>query len=421
MPKPIELSATTAKRLAITKQHLAGRRPTNTGPSSIMGLMRDLRYLQLDPTSVVAPSHLLVLWSRLGSFEESSLDRLLWKERKLFEYWAHVSSIVLTEDYPLYLPRMRKFGKGDNVWHGRLRQWIRANPGLRDYILGELKSKGPMPSREFEEKAEYSWNRARSGWKLRPSAWSEGRSVSRMLELLFHSGTIMVAGRQGRQKRWDLTERCLPEWTPRSVLSDSEVEYLGAQLSLKALGAATPKHIAWHFLERRYPNLKKTISRLESAGKILPVTFADAGPKGRWYVHSDDEELAATIAKGEWEPRTTLLSPFDNLVTDKDRTFELFGFFFRMEIYVPKAKRKYGFFVLPILDGDRIVGRIDPVLDREKEELVIKAVYAEPSAEGGRAQAKRISESIEELGAFLKAKRVVYSGKIPVSWRGYLR
>lgn len=414
----------TARMLAITKQHLAGKRPKMPGPETIMKLFRDLSYVQLDPTQAVAPSHLIVLWSRLGSFRESDLDRLLWKDKKLFEYWAHMASIVLTEDYPLYSPRMKRFHQGDRVWDVRLREWMDDNYKLKEYVLSEIRSRGPLSSREFEDRSDDAWEKARRRWGLKPSDWGsgEGRSVSRMIEFLFHDGTLMVAGRQGRQKIWDLSERCLPDWTPKASLTEAEVEYLGAQKSLKALGVATPKEIARHFLVWRYPNLRATIQHLASDSRILPVELTD-GPrlKGQYYIHADDADTAVALSKGEWEPRTTLLSPFDNLVSDRDRTHLLFDFFFRAEIYTPKPKRKHGFFVLPILDGDRLIGRIDPTMDRQEERLRINSVHAEPNAPEGRAPARRIAEAIEDLGEFLGAKEVVYEGKIPAPWKGYMK
>lgn len=421
-PRPIQLTLLTARRLAISKQHLAGSAPRNPGPETIMKLFSDLSYVQLDPTQALAPSHLIVLWSRLGAFREADLDRLLWKDRKLFEYWAHMASIVPTEDYPLYSPRMKRFHQGDRVWDVRLREWMKDNSNLKEYVLSEIRSRGPLSSHDFEDRSEDAWDKARRKWGLKPSDWSSGRSVSRMLEFLFHDGTIMVAGRQGRQKVWDLSERCLPDWTPKTSLTEAEVEYLGAQRSLKALGVATPKEIAWHFLVRRYPNLRSTIERLTADSKIIPVELTDVPRvKGRFYIHADDLDKAEALSKGEWEPRTTLLSPFDNLITDKDRTQLLFDFFFRVEIYTPKHKRKHGFYVLPILDGDRLVGRIDPFMDRQNERLVINAVYAEAGLQGGRAQAQRIARAADELGGFLGAKRVVYPGRIPDPWKGYLK
>jgi uncharacterized protein YcaQ len=418
---PVLLTRQTARRLAIVKQHLAGKKPKNPGPASIMSLMRAIRYVQIDPTNVVAPSHQLVFWSRLGSFKRSDLDRLQLKEKKLFEYWAHQASIVLTEDYPLYQRRMKMFATENTLWSTRLREWMKENSELRKHLLSELRGRGPLSTRDFEDKSESRWRHARHKWGLRESGWSSGRDVSRMLEFLFHQGEILVAGRQGRQKLWDLPEKVLPDWTPRTELSTGETEYLGAQLSLKALGVATPKQISWHFLTGRYPKLKETLSSLESEGKVVRAKVEDLPTKGPWFIHSDDLGAVESVAAGDYEPRTTLLSPFDNLITDRDRTHELFDFFFRIEIYTPKKKRKHGFFVLPILDGDRIVGRMDPAMDRKKEVLRINAVYAEPDTPKDVAMPRRIADAVVDLGDFLGAKKVVYSGRVPDKWKAHLK
>ena len=418
----IRLSRQTVRRLAIAKQHLCGKPKPNPTSSDIFKLIKDLSYVQLDPISRVAPSHLLVLHSRLGGFRESDLDKLLWKDRKLFEYWAHVASIVLTEDYPLFLPRMKNFHAGDRVWDVRLREWMKENTRLREYVVGELKTRGPLSPRDFEDVSEDAWDKSRQKWGLKASAWSEGRSVSRMIQFLFHNGTIMVVGREGRQKLWDLTERFLPDWAPRTELTGDEVEYVGAQKSLKGLGVATPRQIAWHFLIWRYPHLKSTIRSLLADSRIVPVEVTDL-PAGRdrYYIHTDDLGTAESISKGDWEPRTTLLSPFDNLIADRDRTHALFDYFFRIEIYTPKAKRKHGYYVMTILDGDRLVGRIDPVMDRQRERLVINAMHAEPGAPEGRAAAARIAGALDGLADFLGAKEVIYSGKVPPQWKAHLR
>jgi len=383
--------------------------------------MEDMRYIQLDPTTVVAPSHLLVLWSRLGNFSESDLDKLMWREKQLLENWGHHASIVLTKDYPLFLARSRRFATGDGLWPRRVREGMSANKDLRRRVLSEVRRRGPLSSRELEGDSKARWKSARNRWGLKESAWSSGRDVARMLEFLYHMGAVAVAKRDGRQKVWDLSERFLPMGTPKDKLTEDEVEHKGAQLSLKGLGVATPKQISRHFLVNRYPNMKKTLASLQAEGKITPVAVDGPHAKGIWYIHTDDMTLAEEIARGGFEPRTTLLSPFDNLIADRDRTNQMFGFSYRIEIYTPKDKRKHGFFVLPILDGDRLIGRIDPVTDRQKEVFRINAVHAEHGAPRGRDPARRIADAVEDLASFLGAKRVVYPERIPEAWKGYLR
>jgi uncharacterized protein YcaQ len=407
------ISLSLARRLAITKQRLAGPRPSHDA-HGIMEVMRDLGCLQLDPTSIVGRSHRLVLWSRLGPYDPAHLDALLWKERQLFEYWAHAASIVLTEDYPIHNLRMRRYPAGNSVYARRIRAWMQANHALGKHVLAELDRRGPMLSKQFADKAVKSW---------RSSGWTGGRNVDRMLAFLWNQGKLMVAGRRGGQKLWNLAERCLPEWTPQQTLSEQEVVRRAAQKSLRALGVARTKEIELHYTSGRYPGLDDVLNDLEAEGRIARVQVNDAerGQARPWYIHADDLPLLDRLTDGEWEPRTTLLSPFDNLICDRRRTEGLFGFRFRLEIYVPKPKRQYGYFVMPILHGDRLIGRIDPAMDRKRAQLRINAIHAEPNAPMTKVAARAVAHAIEELGRFLGAKEIVYSKRVPTGWKEILR
>ncbi len=417
------LSPTLARRLAIAKQRLAGPRPPVT-TAGILEVVRDLGCLQLDPISVVARSHQLVLWSRLGAYDLADLDALLWRERSLFEYWAHVASIVLTEDYPIHNLLMRTYATGDpqSPRGKKFRAWLDENKALRRHILAELHRNGPQPSRYFEDKAAADWH---------STGWTAGRNVSQMLDYLWTKGKIMVAGRSGLQKLWDVSERCLPDWTPRERLSEREVVRHAAQKSLRALGVARPRHIALHYIRGRYPGLSSALAELEAEGRIERVAIKDGGQAwpGEWYIHTDDLPLLERLdakrgdysprsgAEWGWAPRTTLLSPFDNLICDRARTQLMFNFDFTMEIYVPPDKRKYGYYVLPILHGDRFIGRIDPKMDREQKRLTINAVYADPDAPPTRATARAVAQAVEELAAFLGARDIAYDRKrVPAAW-----
>jgi len=408
----LTLTSTLARRLAVTKQRLAGPRPV-ASPAGILNVVRDLGCLQLDPISAVARSHQLVLWSRLGTYNLADLDTLLWKDRSLFEYWAHVASIVLTEDYPVHNLLMRQYasGKPKTPRAKKLRNWLKDNAGLRRHILGELRRNGPRPARYFEDKAAADWY---------STGWTSGRNVTEMLDYLWTKGQIMVAGRSGLQKLWDVSERVLPDWTPREKLAEREVVTRAAQKSLRALGVATPRHIGLHYTRGRYPDLKSVLARLESEGRIERVEIRDGGQAwpGEWYIHAEDWPIVERLEIGAWEPRTTLLSPFDNLICDRARTKQVFGFDYTVEIYVPPAKRKYGYYVLPILHGDRFVGRIDPKMERERSVLTINAVYAEPGAPNSRIVSRAAAKAIEELAVFLGAKDIEYERKrVPPSWK----
>ncbi len=398
----LSLTPTLARRLAITRQRLSGPQSEAT-PDGIMALMRDIGCIQIDPIRAVERTQFLVLWSRLGQYDVAHLDTLLWQERKLFEYWAHAASIVLTEDYPLHQIRMRRFAQNDTKWARRIRAWMDDNKSFRQYILEQLGREGPLFPKQIEDLSTRPWT---------STGWTNARNTNRMIEFMWEQGDIMVATRKGLRKKWDLTEKCLPEWTPRQTLSDHELVHCAAQKSLRALGVGTAKHINNHFIRDRYPNLETVLSQLVAEERVLPLSIQENGPawSGQWYIHADDLPLLTQLTTGQaWQPRTTLLSPFDNLICDRTRTEQLWDFHFRIEIYVPKAKRKYGYYVLPILHGDRLIGRIDPKMERKTGKLHINALYLEPNAPQDPTTKQAISQAITELAQFLQAQEIVYN------------
>jgi uncharacterized protein YcaQ len=400
------ISPNVARRLAISAQRLSGPSPPGTS-EGILRLVRQLGALQLDPISVVAPSHRLVLWSRLGNYSGAVLERLQWQDRRLFEYWAHAASIVLTEDYPIHRRLMLSWRRGESSYSRRFRLWLADNKGFQRHVMRELRRRGPLPASAFEDRSERSWQ---------SSGWTSGRNIDRMLAALWLSGIVVVARRDGGRRWWDLAERWLPEWTPRDRLSETEVVRLAAQRSLRALGVARPRDIDRHFTVGRYPGLPSVLRSLERDGSILPVEVKDGGEQwsGRWYVHAEDVALLDRIEAGEWRPRTTLLSPFDNLIRDRERTRLMFGFDYSIEIYVPAAKRKFGYYVLPILHGDQLVGRLDPQVDRKQRILTLRGVYAEEGS--GRASGRSIAEAISRLAQFVGAETVRFTDGVPRIW-----
>jgi uncharacterized protein YcaQ len=396
------------RRLVVSRQRLTGPTPPAPGPEDIMAVATALASLQLDPISVVARSHQLVLWSRLGRYDLADLEALLWRDRRLFEYWTTAAAIVCTGDYPIHSLLMRRYPSTRYAHSRKVRTWLADNQALRRSILRQLRTSGPLPSRALEDRARTPWQ---SG------GWTTGRSVERMLDVLWTQGRIMVAGRQGGQRIWDLAERCLPSWAPTRRPPEREVVRLAAQRSLRALGVATARDIDRHFTAGRYPGLAEVLAALKRSGRVEQVRVAANGTEwpGPWFVHADDLPLVERLQAGDWHPRTTLLSPFDNLLIDRERTRRLFGFHFRMEIYVPKAARRYGYYVLPILHGDRLVGRIDPALDRTTGRLVVHAVHAEPGAPAAAAPA--VAAAVGNLAGFVGATGYDLRQPPPEVWR----
>ncbi|HUS16692.1 MAG TPA: crosslink repair DNA glycosylase YcaQ family protein [Chloroflexia bacterium] len=407
------LTPTLARRLAITRQRLAGPRPAPDA-AGILEVVRDLGCLQLDPTSAVARSHLLVLWSRLGAYDPRHLDTLLWEDRALFEYWAHAASMVLTEDYPIHAHWMRQAQTGTSNWGQHVSGWIAANHQLHTDLRAVLAERGPLMARDIPDTAAVPWE---------STGWTGGRNVDRMLTFLWTRGEVTVAGRRSGQRLWDLTERHLPATAGMAPLTEAEVVRQSAQKAIRALGVATPAQIKLHFVRDGYPDLEARLAELEAEGLVAPVAVAgDAGAwPGPWYIHTADLPLLESLAGAGWQPRTTLLSPFDNLICDRDRTQLLWDFYFRLEIYTPVAQRQYGYFVLPILHGDRLIGRIDPRMDRKAKRLHVNAVYAEPGAPDDPATATAIAGAVTDLAGFLGAREIVYTARVPDAWAGALR
>jgi hypothetical protein len=368
-----------ARRLAIMGQLLAGPRP-----GSVLEVVQGLGKIQVDPTAVVERAERLTLWSRLGAYDVAELRRLLEDSRELFEYGAH---LIPTADLPLHRPAMRRFPRPEYTRGRYVAEWMRDNAGFRAYILSELRIRGPLLSRDLDDRAEVPW---------RTGGWNDGKNLSRMLELLWSAGEIAISRRVGSQRVWDLFERVLPV-DDGDPLPDEVVAIETMERQLRARGFADPKFGT--ALDYRLPAREVALESLLADG--IAARVAVEGLRGKWLAHAG---LLAALDQDAWQPRTTLLGPFDPLVGDRERTEALFDFRFRLEIYVPAAQREYGSYVLPILHGDRLIGRIDPAFDRKRCVLEVKAIYPEPNAPADAWPA--VSAAIDELGAWLGAAEV---------------
>jgi uncharacterized protein len=385
-PRSIQLSR--ARRVAVAAQLLSGPRPR-----SILEVVHRLGSVQMDPTRVVARTEHLVLWSRLGRrFRVAELERLLWRERSLFEYRAF---ILPTSQYPVHRETMRRYPSTSASRHEYVRRYLRENQRFRRYVLNRLRTEGPLPTRAFEDRSAVGWRTG--GWN------DDGRNTSMMLEVLWAKGEVMIAGRAGQERVWDLASRSLPADAPRPRAGEEARTLLDVQS--RALGISKLSRFGWTFEGGRPPGWERALAALEREGRLVRVSVD--GVPGEWWAHAEILERA-------FRSRTVLLSPFDQLIHDRDRAERLFGFRFRLEIYVPKQKREFGYFVLPILHGDRLVGRLDPLFDRVANVLRVKAVFAEEDASPDAWPA--IRTQIDELATWLGADEVELP-RLPRVWR----
>jgi uncharacterized protein len=306
--------------------------------SGVLDTVRRLGFLQLDPISSVAPPQHLVLWSRLGPFDTAELDRLLWEERTLVEWNAYLYPV---EDLPILKAFMRRRDRGLDR---RIIGWLQENAAYRRYVLKQLRERGPLLSREIDDAPSHR----REGHR-----WWGARKMGLLLECLSARGQVAVVGRSGKQRVWDLADRWYPE---TETLPLAKARKLWEEKRFHALGV-----------------------RLQ---------------RGRLIAHPEAED-------GSVPERVTVLSPFDQLVHDRARAHALWDFHYRLEMYVPAAKREYGYYVLPILSGDRLVGRIEPVFDRRAGVLRVQGLWWEPGQEP-----VDLEEPLASLAAFLGAESV---------------
>jgi uncharacterized protein len=326
----LRLSRAEARRIAVSAQLLDANRPTD-----LLEVVKHLTFLQIDPTAAIAPAADLVAWTRLGSSYRPEQLRQALEDRTVFEHDALVRPM---SDVGLYLA-----GAADFPPWERARSWLRANDSFRRDILDRLGDSGPLTSRDIPDTSAVPW--ASTGW-------TNNRNVTQMLEILMMRGEIAIAGRVGRERLWDLPERVYP--ADVNVPSVDEAERIKNERRLRSLGIARAKAT------------KMPIEPVHVGEAGVPAIVE--GVAGEWRV--DPEALDR-----EFEGRTALLSPFDRLAYDRARAEQVFDFEYVLEMYKPKDKRRWGYFALPVLHEDRLVGKVDATADRKRSVLEVHAVH----------------------------------------------
>jgi uncharacterized protein len=395
-----------ARRLALHAQGLAAAPPAGaTGPAAVAAVAQRIGCLQLDPVSAVARSPLLVLFARLGAVSEAALDGAAYEQRLLFDAWAHEASLVASADLPLHRWAMRTYLDGPSTRAARARAFLGANSAFCDDVVAELRERGPLRARDLEDRSAEPWHH---GWWT--DEVSARQTIARLLHLLWITGRIGVSRRVGGERLWDVFERCVPAGEGEPVLDEAAAERSAVLRAVRMLGVARPAHVRVHFLRRRYRRLPETLAALTAAGRLERVAVQELG--GDWYAAPEDLERLPELAPGT---RTTALSPFDNLLCDRARTAELFGFEHRLEIYVPAARRRWGYYVLPILHRERLVARADAALDRDAGVLRVHALYREPGARRTAALDRALHRALERLAAWRGARgvQIAEAGEVP--------
>ncbi|WP_030209859.1 winged helix-turn-helix domain-containing protein [Streptomyces bikiniensis] len=361
VPRPAaELSADEARRIALRAQGFLGAPDRRAG---VRGVLRSLGQVQLDTISVLARSHELIPYARLGAVGRTTVEDAYWTGTHAFEYWSHAACVLPVEEWPLFAFRRRAY-RGRPHWGHEL------SPGAYDKVIAQLRDEGPRTATELggaKNKGEW-WD------------WSDSKIA---VERALMYGEVVVVERRGWKRVYDLAERAIPEALLHDDLDDAECVRRLVRQAGEALGVGTRADIAdYHRLKG-----EQFDAAVEASG-LVPVTVAGWG-KPAWA----DPAALATEPRGRH--RTTLLSPFDSLIWERARTERIFGFTHRLEAYVPKQKRVHGYFAMPVLAGGRLVGRVDPA--REGRTLVARQITLDgPKAVPAVARALR--EAAEWVG-----------------------
>ena len=385
-----KLSAAAARRIALAAQGFAAARPASGHVGQMQRTIDRLGLLQIDSVNVLIRAHYLPLFSRLGNYASDHLDRIAWgrkSQRGLFEFWAHEASLLPVDTQPLLRWRMQRL-REQTSGKGKLILFAREKKAFIAEVLREIRERGALAASELSNGGE-----RRGPWW----GWNDGKLA---VEWLFFAGIVTTATRRGTFERvYDLTERVLPASVlalPTPSAEEAQRELL--RFSARALGVATEFDLRDYF-RLGVADTKARLAELVEAGELLPVTVE--GWKKPAY-------LDPKARMPRWIEARALLAPFDPLVWERERTHRIFDFFYRIEIYTPLSKRNYGYYVLPFLLGDRLVGRVDLKADRATSRLLAHAVHVEPGVDRRKIEGP-LREELRLMADWLGLDRVVRS------------
>ena len=393
------MTAAAARLLLLGAQGLLAEPARAATPKALLALVTRMGFVQLDSINYVERAHHLTLFSRSDGYRREHLARLLERDRSLFEHWTHDASAVPSEWFAHWKPRFARAGariRGNRWWGERMGGDAEK---VLDAVRERIAREGPLRSQDFEH--ERGASQAWWGWKPQKAA----------LEYLWHTGELMVARRERFQKVYDLTERVFPELHRAPAPTEEEHTEWACSTALERLVVATPKELADFWASIGPARAREWCGRAAREGRVVPIVVESSGAESKPKPAYAAPDWESRLARQPAPPaRTRLLSPFDPVLRDRARAGRLFGFDYRFEAFVPEPQRKFGYYVLPVLEGERLVGRVDPKFERSEGALKIRRVFWEPDARPTRARVRGLEEAAERLARFLGAGRVEWPG-----------
>jgi uncharacterized protein YcaQ len=390
--KVIQISPRQARNLFLKKQLLINSKLPE-GKTGTLKAIENLGYVQIDTINVIERSHHIVFFTRCPDYKQQYLHELQAKDKKIFEYWAHAASLIPMKDYRFYIPAMEKEPKKDS-W---LDKWIKEHRSLIRKVKARVKKDGPLAASDFQDVK----HRKRGPW------W-DWKPAKMALEALFWQGDLMIKERRKFQRVYDITERVLPENVDITKPSEEQEKKFFIKRALNAMGIAAIRDINKYIgISGR---LNKWVDQMLKSGQILELTIKGLN-KSYYILTKGLEEIRKS--KTGISPRVSFLSPFDNSIILRDRTSALFNFDYSLESYIPKTKRKYGYFCLPILWQNQLIGRIDPKADRKNKILIINHLHLEDKKINYNKFIPALSRTLKDFADFHNCEKIELSKSIP--------
>ncbi|RXM39289.1 winged helix-turn-helix domain-containing protein [Chryseobacterium sp. CH21] len=375
------------KLATLDSQGLTQNTPFGIGKAAVLNALEHLGYIQIDTLSMVERAHHHTLWTRIPDFQADDLEGLV-EERKVFEYWFHAASYLPMQDFRYVLPQMLTIKRGESRYYN-------ADPKVMEYVVDTIRNEGPKRARDFENES----HKTGSWWNWKPAKLA--------LERLFMQGDLMISGRSGMQKTYDLAERVLPSSIDTTEPTPLELaEYL-VKTNLRAYGFTTLKQIT-HLRKGNdlKTNVNKVLQMMLEENIISKATIEEGS-----FVFVQNDVFEKTF--DTTDPDVRLLSPFDNSIIHRDRIKQIFDFDFRLECYTPKEKRQYGYFCLPILFGDQFIGRVDCKAHRKEKKLELIHLHIENNTIETELWLKPLAESIRRFAIFNSCESLVLTKVSP--------
>jgi uncharacterized protein YcaQ len=378
------------RRMLLHSQLLDGRTNIRAGKAGVARAVELLGYVQIDTISVIERAHHHTIWNRIPGYQTRHLHEALAEDRTIFEYWGHAASYVPMRDYCFYLPMMKSFYDPKNSWY---RGWAEKYGGLLEPVKKRVREEGPLAARDF----------ANPGGRRR-GPWWDWKPAKAALELLFWRGELMIRERRGFERVYDLTERVLPAGSDTRVPTDDELGRFIVRRALGALGVAGEREIRDYIRIGDRHIVARALNEMLAANEIARIGIEErkgtaAPPRidGAYALPAVLDSVARFRAP---RSRVCLLSPFDNLVIHRGRLLERFGFDYAFESFLPRHRRSYGYFVLPILFGEDIVGRLDPKADRANGRLIVRRLAIEPGFTDFDRLVPELGRALNEFARF---------------------